>query len=164
MRRRGVSLIETALFVPVLVMLLVGMAELARVTYTYYTLHKTLYTVARFLGTQQGAVLCDAGDAVVQSSKAYALTGNTDGSGQSFMQGLTADMIQVRLERYDAESATLGACECSITGCDSSQGGTPPDFLVVTIPDGYPVRINLPYLTTDPILFRPIIRVPYGGT
>jgi hypothetical protein len=163
-RRRGQSLIETAMFVPVLVLLLIGMAEFARVTYVYYTLHKKLYTLARYLGTQQGAVLCDDGDAVVQSAKSYAITGNTDGSAESTLAGLTAAMIQVRLERYDAETATLGQCECSISGCDSSQGGTAPDYIVVTIPDGFPIRLNVPYLVSDPILFRPTVRVPYGGT
>jgi hypothetical protein len=155
---------ETAMFIPVLVLVLVGMAELARVTYVYYTLHKTLYTLARYLGTQQGGVLCDDGDYVVQSAKAYAITGNTDGSGVSTLAGLTADMIQVRLERYDLESASLGQCECSISGCDAAAGGNPPDFIVVSMPDGYPVNITVPYLTTQPILFRPSVRVPYGGT
>lgn len=161
---RGQSLMETAMFIPVLVLLLVGMAELARVTYVYYTLHKTLYTLARFLGTQQGGNLCDDGDYVVQSAKAYAISGNTDGSAEPTLQGLSADMIQVRLERYDAQSATLGPCECSITGCDSGQGGTAPDFVVVSVPDGYAVRLTLPYLPSDPILFRPSVRVPFGGT
>jgi len=164
MKQRGQSLLETAMFIPVLVLLLVGMAELGRVTYVYYTLHKTLYTLARYLGTQQGGVLCDDGDYVVQSAKAYAISGNTDGSGEATLQGLTADMIQVRLERYDAQSASLGQCECSITGCDAASGGTAPDFIAVSMPDGYPVRLTIPYLTTEVILFRPSVRVPFGGT
>ena len=114
------------------------MAELGRVTYVYYTLHKTLYTLARYLGTQQGGVLCDDGDYVVQSAKAYAISGNTDGSGEATLQGLTADMIQVRLERYDPQSASLGQCECSITGCDAASGGTAPDFIAVSMPGRVP--------------------------
>jgi hypothetical protein len=164
MKRHGQALLETAMFVPVLILLLIGMAEFGRVTYTYYTLHKIEYTLARYLGTQQGGNLCDNGDAVLQSAKAYAVTGNTDGSGQSTLAGLTPDMLQVRLERYDAQNASLGQCECSISGCDAGAGGTAPDFIVVTIPEGYPIRINLPYLITDPILFRPTVRIPYGGT
>src|SRR5687767_13137765 len=109
-RRSGNSLLETAMFVPVLMLLLVGMVEFARVTYTYYTLHKTLYTLARYLGTRLGANLCDAGDAEVASAKEYALTGATDGTAESFLPGLTTDMIQVRVERATGGSE-IGECE-----------------------------------------------------
>jgi hypothetical protein len=162
-RRRGNSLLETAMFVPVLMLLLVGMVEFARVTYTYYTLHKTLYTLARYLGTRQGANLCDDGDAEVASAKEYALTGATDGTAEPFLRGLTTDMIQVRVERAAGESA-IAECECSVTGCDAGQGGRPPDFLVVSIPDGYSVRLSFPYMTGETILLRPTVRVPFGGT
>jgi hypothetical protein len=162
--RRGNSLLETAMFVPVLILLLVGMVELARITYTYYTLHKTLYTLARYLGTRQGANLCDDGDAEVASAKEYALTGATDGTAAPFLSGLTSDMIRIRVERSSADSAELGECECSVTGCDAGVGGRAPDFIVVSLPDGYPVRLTIPYLGSDPILLRPSVRLPFGGT
>ena len=162
-RRSGNSLLETAMFVPVLMLLLVGMVEFARVTYTYYTLHKTLYTLARYLGTRLGANLCDAGDAEVASAKEYALTGATDGTAESFLPGLTTDMIQVRVERATGGSE-IGECECSVTGCDAGAGGRPPDFIVVSIPDGYSVRLSFPYMTAETILLRPTVRVPFGGT
>ena len=164
MRRcRGNSLLETAMFVPVLMLLLVGMAELARVTYTYYTLHKTLYTLARYLGTRQGANLCDDGDAEVASAKEYALTGATDGTGNSFLPGLTSDMLRVRVERT-AGDTEIGECECSVTGCDAGAGGRPPDFIVVSIPDGYAFRLTFPYMGSETVLLRPTVRVPFGGT
>lgn len=162
-RSRGQILLETAMFVPVLILLLVGMAELARVAYTYYTLHKTLYTLARYVSTQEGANLCDDTDAIVQTAKSYALTGGTDTSANPTLANLTADMIQIRVERYSTDTQTLGQCECSITGCDVGAGGQSPDFIVVSVPDGYPVKLNFPYLNTDPILFRPSVRVPFGG-
>ena len=162
-RRRGNSLLETAMFVPVLMLLLVGMIEFARVTYTYYTLHKTLYTLARYLGTRQGANLCDEGDAEVAAAKEYALTGATDGTAESFFPGLTTDMIQVRVERATADSG-IGECECSVTGCDAGAGGRPPDFIVVSIPDGYSMRLSFPYIAGETILLRPTVRVPFGGT
>ena len=51
------------MFVPLLVLLLMGMTELARLTYTYYTLHKILYNLARYVGTQQGVDFCGGSDA-----------------------------------------------------------------------------------------------------
>jgi hypothetical protein len=152
------------MFVPVLLLLLIGMVELARVTYTYYTLHKTMYTLARYLGTRQGANLCDNGDAEVAAAKEYALTGNTDGTAEPFLVGLTSDMISVGVERYSANTGGLGECECSVTGCDAGAGGRPPDFIVVSIPDGYSVSLSFPYLGRQVILLRPTVRVPFGGT
>jgi hypothetical protein len=35
---------------------------------------------------------------------------------------------------------------------------------VVSIPDGYSIRPIIPYLSTEPILFKPRVRVPFGGT
>jgi len=52
--KRGGALLETALLLPIILMLLMGTVELARVTYTYYMLERLMYTVARYVGTQQG--------------------------------------------------------------------------------------------------------------
>ena len=51
-----------------------------------------------------------------------------------------------------------------MTGCDTANGGGSPDFVVVSIPNGYEVNPRIPFLTLDPILLRPMVRVPYGGT
>ncbi|MBL0159644.1 MAG: pilus assembly protein [Bryobacterales bacterium] len=59
MTRRGQGggvLLETALWMPFLILLLMGTVELSRVTYTYYTLKKILYTVARTAGTQGASI------------------------------------------------------------------------------------------------------------
>lgn len=164
MKRRGSSLLETAMFVPVLILLLVGMAEIGRVTYVYYTLHKTLYNVARLVGTRPGANLCDAGDAEVLSAKNWAVSGAGDGSGQPILNNLTAELISIRVERQEPDSDFLGECECSLSGCDIGAGGRSPDFVVASIPDGFPVSITIPYLTVQTVVFRPTVRVPFGGS
>ncbi len=169
MRRRrqsGAILLETALWTPVLILLLMGTVELSRVTYTYYTLKKILYTVARTAGTQQGINFCDDTDAQMAAIKASAVTGTADGTGDPLLRNLTADLITVRIERYSADSGTLAecACEASATGCDTAQGARGPDYLVVTVPDGYPVTLRLPGLANDPIPLRPHVRLPFGGT
>lgn len=165
MKRRGNALLETALFLPMLLTLLVGMVQLGRITFTYYALRKTLYSVARYAGTQQGVNFCDTADATLEAAKRFALTGRTeDGAAPPFIPGLTADMISVRIERYSRDTGDLGECDCSATGCDASLGGQPPDFIVVSIPNGYEVRPRIPLVTLDPIPLRPEVRVPYGGT
>lgn len=162
--RRGTTMMEAVLFVPVLVLLLLGAVELGKVAYTYYTLQKTLYNLARYLGTQQGVNFCDEGDATVAAAKNYALTGTTDGSGQPLLPNLTAEQIQVRIERYNPDTQTLEACECSSTGCDPNAGGLAPDSIVVSLSQGYPFQFRFPRLVLDPIPLRPQVRVPYGGT
>jgi Flp pilus assembly protein TadG len=164
MRRRGNALLEMAMFMPLLILLLMGMTELARVTYTYYTLHKIIYNLARYVGTQQGVNFCDDADSIITAAKNFAISGSTDTSNTSILANLTPDMIQVRLERYSAGTQEIGECACSITGCDLGAGGQSPDFIVVSIPDGYSIRPIIPYLANDPILFKPRVRVPFGGT
>jgi len=161
-RRRGAIIFEAAMWVPIMVLLLMGMVELARVTYTYYSLHKLLYTIARLVGTGQGVAFCSETNSV-QDSIAFALNGGNV-EGTPTIQSLQADQIAVRIERYDAATGELAVCECSSTGCDTSAGGRPPDYVVVSIPDGYPMRLAIPGLNLDPIPLRPQVGVPYGGT
>ncbi len=162
--RRGNAMLEMAMWVPLLVLLLMGMTELARLTYVYYTLQKTMYTIARYVGTQQGVNFCASTDTVVAAAKNFAIGGSTDSATNTIVANLTADMIQVRVERYSSDSQEIGECDCSVAGCDSGSGGRAPDFIVVSIPDGYSIRPIIPYLSTEPILFKPRVRVPFGGT
>lgn len=163
-RSRGSAALETALFLPILFMLLFGTVEIGKITYTYYTLQKTLYGLARYLGTQQGVNFCDSGDATVTAAKNLVLTGTLDGSGDPIVANFTPDQVDVRIERVDPNSGDLLQCDCSVTGCDTGNGGLAPDFIVVSLPQGYPFAPHIPLIPSDPILLRPVVRVPYGGT
>jgi Flp pilus assembly protein TadG len=156
--------VEAALFTPVLVLLLMGLVELGRVAYTYVALQKILYSLARYLGTQQGVNFCDETDATVTAAKNFALTGTTEATTDAYVANLSADQIQVRIERRNAETGELEACECSSSGCDPNAGGLAPDAIVVSIPGGYPVQLRIPRLLLDPIPLKPQVRLPYGGT
>jgi hypothetical protein len=146
-------------------LLLFGMVEFARLGYTYFAVQKILYSLARFAGTSQGVNFCDDADPMVLAAKNYALTGTTDASSPALIADLTADMIQVRVEKYNADTQELLQCACEITGCDAQQGAAGPDYIVVTIPNGYPVQLAIPFMPhLDPIPLRPQIRLPYGGT
>jgi hypothetical protein len=161
----GNSLLEMAMFLPFLFLLLFGMVEFARVGYVYYTLHKAMYSLARYVGTQQGVNFCDDADAVLSAAKQYILTGSTDGSGEPFLPNLNADMIRVRAEKYSAENGELLECACDSAGCDAEAGGTGPHYIVVSLPEGYPVSIAILFMAqVDPIPLRPQVRVPFGGT
>lgn len=166
MRRhtKGQSLLETVLVLPFLLLFLIGTIELGRIVYTYFALQKAMYSIARLAGTQQGINLCDSNDPLLTSSINTVLTGTSAGSGPSLIGGLTATDIQIRVERYDATSNSLAQCACSIFGCDTSAGGAPPDFLVVSLINGYTVSPVFPLFKVEPFQLRPQVRIPYGGT
>jgi Flp pilus assembly protein TadG len=161
---RGSVLVESVLILPIVLALLIGTVELARVTYTYYMLEKIMYNFARFIGTQQGVNFCDPNDASIQSAIAYAMTGAPDGSGTTLLPGLQANMFQVNAERVDATSGNVVACDCSTVGCDASQGGQPPSYIAVSLVDGYTVHPLFWGFSVDPFPLRPSVRLPYGGT
>jgi hypothetical protein len=156
-------MIETAMYVPLFILLLMGTAEVGRVTYVYYQVQKSLYGIARIAGTRNGANLCDNADPELLTIKNFVLTGTSEG-GEPLITGLTPELVQVRVERQESGSDILGECECSLTGCDPSQGGRAPDFIVVSVPDGFQVNITIPYLLQQAIVFRPTVRVPHGGS
>ena len=163
-RIHGQALLETVLLLPFLLLFLIGTIELGKIVYTYFALQKALYSIARMAGTQQGINLCDSTDALLTQSINTVLTGTSSGEGPSLIQGLTATDVQVRVERYDPAGNALSQCACSIEGCDTSAGGLPPDFLVVSLTNGYTVSPVFPLFKVDPFQLRPQIRIPYGGT
>ena len=159
---RGNMVLEAALFIPVLLLLIVGMVQLGKITYIYYTLKKTLFAAAQYLSAQQGVNFCDDSDTAIAAAKSFALTGTTDGSADSFLPALTTDMISIQPECFDASTGAVGPCDTS--SCSTAAGSPRPDYIVVSIPDGYQVTPRIPYMLLQPIPLRPEIRVPFGGT
>jgi hypothetical protein len=161
--RRGTMLIEAAMLIGITLPLLTGMVTLARTTYTYYTLRKTVYSIARYAGTQQGVNFCDASDPAVLAAVNFGMTGTTDASQPVLVTGLSADMFQITPEQFDPVAGTLSPCTCA-PACDVSQGGTPPDFIAVSMPNGYKAPVRILGFNIEPILLKPQVKLPYGGT
>ena len=93
-RTRGNMVIEAALWIPVMILLLVGMVQLGKITYIYYSLKKAVYSAARYLSVQQGVNFCDLpNDPAVTAALQFAVTGTTDGSGAPLISNLTTDMF-----------------------------------------------------------------------
>lgn len=164
--RRGSSLIETALWAPLLILFFMGTVEFTRATYSYYTLKKVLYNLARYVGTQPAINFCSESDTTIQAAKLMALTGNADGSGDRLLPGLEPEQISIRIERFTPETGTLTECSCdaSSTGCDTAQGARGPDYIVASVPDGWQFPIRLGGIISEPITFRAQVKLPYGGS
>lgn len=162
--RKGTSLVEGIMFIPLVILLLLGMMEFGRITYTYYQLQKIMYALARAAGTQQNINLCNAGDENLARAIAIARTGTGETGAEPVVLGLQASDFRIRIERYDPTTDSLTDCDCSSTGCDTSQGGSSPDFVLVDLSNGYPVTLRIPFIAQDPIILRPAVRLPFGGT
>ena len=162
--RRGGILVESALFIPVVVALLVGMVSIGKIIYTYTALQRTMYSLARYVSTQQGINFCDDLDQNKAAAINFALTGDPATGDNPNIQSLRTDMFRIRLERYDAVAQQMVECECSAIGCDQSLGGQAPGFVVVSLVDGYTVSPVFWGFQVSPFALRPSVRVPYAGT
>jgi len=160
---RGNSVIEVAIFLPVLMMLLVGMYQIAQITYTYYTLRKAVYAAATYLSAQQGVNFCNnPSDPGIAAAINFGITGTTDASQPAVVAGLTPDMILVTPESYDPGSQSTVAYDTSVCATGDT---TPPDYITVSLTNGYPVQPAIPFFSTiQQLTLSPQVKVPYGGT
>lgn len=153
--------IEAALWIPVLVLLVVAMIQFGKITYVYYTLKKAVYSAARYISVQQNTNFCDPQDPNIQAAVNFAITDPS--TGQPISNLLTADMVSITTECADPNNpGALTACDTS--GCGGPSGSARPAYVVVSIPNGYPVTFRIPYLTPIPISLTPSVTVPFGGT
>ena len=166
MRRRSCSgnmILESALWIPVLIMLILFAEQFGRITYTYYSLRNSLYSAGQYLSTQNGVNFCDlTGDPFIQAAINFGVTGTADASQPPLISNLTPSMVSVNIECVDpANPAVPGFCTAP---CGGLGPGPHPDYLVVNIPTGYPVTPLMLYLTLQPVLLSPQVTVPFRGT
>jgi Flp pilus assembly protein TadG len=159
-RRSGNMALEAALFLPVLVLLIVGMVQIGKVTYLYYTLKKIVYAAGRGVAVQQGVNFCGdiASDAVAQAAINMAVN---DASGTPIIDNLPA--IQISPQCSDPANPGGALIPCDTSNCDALSLGQRPDFLVVTLQGGYAVQVRIPFLSPIPMTLNPSVTVPFGG-
>ena len=157
--RRGNAVLETAMWMPILFLLIVGMIQFGKLTYLDYALTKIVNSAARNLAAAQNVNLCDPADPVTTAAINGAI--NDPATGNPLISNLTADMLVVTTQCLDATGA-LGACD--VSGCQGLGGAQRPDFVTVAIPAGYSFPIRIPYITLDPILLRPSSTTPFAGS
>ncbi len=84
-----------------------------------------------------GRELLRSADPTVTAAISFGLTGTTDNSQPVFVNGLTAAMIQVTPESVDPLAGSAGPYGSGCVGFASCSMETPPDQIVVSIPNGY---------------------------
>ena len=162
MRRRakGNAVLETALWLPVLLLLIVGTIRFAKITYLYYSLNKIVYSVARQISVDQGIDFCNSADAAIQGAINAAIT---DPSTQlPLISNLSADMFQVTTTCLDSTGAPT---PCDLTNCGVAIAAPlHPACITVSIPGGYPIEPRIPYILLSAISLAPSVTVPFGGS
>jgi Flp pilus assembly protein TadG len=158
-RRRGNTVLEVAMWMPFLLLLISGMIQFGRLFYLEHELQKIVYSAARSIATGQNLNFCDGADPAIQGSLTNAV--NDPSTGQPLVVSLTSDMLVVTTRCSDATGALT---DCDVSGCTGLTGAQRPDFVTVSIPNGYNVPLRIPFVQFDPIVLRPTITIPFGGT
>jgi Flp pilus assembly protein TadG len=157
--RKGNVVLETALWMPILFLLIAGMIQFGRLTYLDYVLTKIVNSAAQNLANSQNVNFCDPADPVTVAAINNAI--NDPGTGNPLIVNLTADMLVVTTGCLDATGA-IGTCDTS--GCQAVQGPQRPAYISVAIPAGYTVPLRIPYINLDPVLLRPSASAPFQGS
>src|SRR5262245_32160416 len=164
--QRGQAAVELALLLPILMLLLFGVVQLARVYYTYHTLQKALRSGAGFIAHLSNVNFCDDQNETFLDARNYIVFGNQEGSGAPVVNGLTPEMVQIIPERADVDTATIEQCACSEDGasCDITSAGRAPDYVVVNFgATGFPVDVRFPFVTLGSIPLHPSVRMAVTG-
>lgn len=99
-RQRGSAVVELAVSLPVLLLLMVGLAELGRVVIQYNALTQTNRDAVRYLaanalaGTSEVIVIRRK---VETRAKRVAVYGNVNGSGPALLTGLTVNDVSIEV-------------------------------------------------------------------
>lgn len=97
-RMRGVVMVETAIVLPVLLVLLLGTAELGRIFYSYNTVNKIAREGARYLsgGAFTGGVpVVDLTAQRIAATRNFVVYGNAAGSGTPVLSNLRVSDVTV---------------------------------------------------------------------
>src|SRR5512146_1694781 len=100
-RRRGNSIMEVGMWMPFILLLLVGMVQIGKITYVYYTVKKVLYSIGMQISTAQGVNFCDVEDPIILAAKNYGLSGTVEEGAAALLPTLTPDLIDVTTECVD---------------------------------------------------------------
>lgn len=169
-RTRGQATVEAAFVVPLLLLMMFGAFQVARVFYVYHTLHKALRGGAGLLARTGKVNYCDPNDPMLLNVKNLIVYGNLAGTGDPIVRGLTVDYINFYPERTAAGSTEVDDCSPScgnqagdLDSCDIANGGRTPDFITVSLGSGgFPLDV-LPYLQWTTLNLKVSVRMPLTG-
>jgi TadE-like protein len=157
--------VELVVQIPLIIVILFGTVEVARVFYVYHTLQKSLRGGAALLARSSNILYCDSNDLTLMDARNFMVYGNLQGQGAPVVQGLTPDLIQILPERGVTGTTGVVSCFCTedADSCDTASGGRAPDFIVVNLGSGFPLPIPFPFVDLGTINLRVSVRMPVTG-
>jgi len=168
--QRGQAVVELAFQIPLMLLLLFGGFQIARIFYTYHTLQKALRGGAGFVARSTNVNYCAIEDATLAAARNFVVFGNLPPgtTPTPVVPGLTTDMIQILPERGVAESTAVTPCTCGNArddpeSCDVLSGGRAPDFVVVNLGSGFPLTVPFPFVNLGTINLNVSVRMPVTG-
>jgi len=90
---QGVQLVEVAIVIPIMLMLFAAVGEFGRYFYEYSTMAKAARVGARFMAAK---TLDSASTDWILATKKLVVYGNTAGSGNPVLPGLSVDNVDVK--------------------------------------------------------------------
>lgn len=159
-------MIELAFQIPLMLVILFGTVQIARVFYIYHTLQKALRGGAGLVAHASSVNYCDAGDMALVDARNFMVYGNLQGEGSPIVTGLTPDLIQILPERIITDSTGVNQCMCAqddADSCDVSAAGRSPDFIVVNLGTGFPLSVPFAYVNLGTINLKVSVRMPVTG-
>jgi hypothetical protein len=163
---RGQAAVELAFQIPLMLVILFGCVQLARVFYLYHTLQTALRGGAALIARSINVNYCNPADTTLAGARNLMVFGNLQGEGSPLLLGFTPEMIQIFPERVPIDSTAVQPCPCTgePEGCDVSSGGRVPDFVVVNLGSGYPLPVPFPYVNLGTINLKVSVRMPVTGS
>jgi hypothetical protein len=157
--------VELVIQIPLIMVILFGTVEVARVFYVYHKLQKSLRGGAALLARSSNVLYCDSNDLTLMDARNFMVYGNLQGQGAAVVQGLTPDLIQILPERGVTDTTGVVSCFCTedADSCDTASGGRAPDFIVVNLGSGFPLPIPFPFVDLGTINLRVSVRMPVTG-
>jgi hypothetical protein len=152
-----------------MLLLMFAAVQIARVFYVYHSLEKVLRGGAGLLARSTNVDYCQVDDPTITDARNFMVYGNLQGEGLPVVQGLTPDMIQVLPERQTPSSTTVTLCSCGEStsvgeSCDVTSGGRAPDFIVINLPSGFPLRVLFPYVSFGTVNLNVSVRMAVTGS
>jgi hypothetical protein len=166
--QHGQAIAELAFQLPLLMVILFGAVEIARVFYVYHALQKAVRGGAALLARSSNVEYCNNTDLTMADVRNFIVYGNLQGTGTPVVQGLTTDLIQIFPERASTDGLDVAACTCGgeagdPDSCDVAAGGRAPDFVVVNLGSGFPLAVPFPFVSLGTFDLRVSVRMPVTG-
>lgn len=102
-KQRGVAVVECVIILPVVLFIMLAVAEMANLILTYNTLTRTVRDGARYISSEAGAGpgVIQLTDDKIERTQNLTVYGKITAGGKTVLPGMTTDNVVVNMETAD---------------------------------------------------------------